>query len=73
MISENIYQCCFCGQEILPIGADVGGLIYTTNANDTVKEQFTQQLWCHGKCLKNTVHASVPLFAFELAEEPDVD
>lgn len=71
MTSNNAYQCCFCGREILPRGADVGGLIYTTNVDSTEKEQYTQELWCHGGCLKNLIHSSVPLFAFDLAQEPD--
>lgn len=65
----NQYQCCFCGQTIESVGADVGGLLYTTNVDRPMEEQHDQQLWCHASCLKQHLHPSVPLYALDLAEE----
>jgi len=64
----NQYQCCFCGQTIEPVGADVGGLLYTTNIDRPQEEQHDQQLWCHAVCLKQRLHASVPLYVLDLVE-----
>jgi len=71
MVLNIAYQCCFCGLEIISVGADVGGLYYTANVDNENKEQHSQQLWCHGTCLRDRVHSSVPLFAYELAQEND--
>jgi hypothetical protein len=62
------YQCCFCGQTIEPVGADVGGLLYTTNVDRSPEDQRDQQLWCHAAHLKQHLHPSVPLYVLDLVE-----
>ena len=62
------YQCCFCGLTIEPVGADVGGLLYTTNIDRSPEDQHDQQLWCHAAHLKQHLHPSVPLYVLDLVE-----
>jgi hypothetical protein len=64
--SDHKYMCCFCGLPIEPIGADVGGLLYSTNVDRSPPEHEEQQLWCHAKCLVARLHPSVKLYALDL-------
>lgn len=67
------YQCCFCGQAIESVGADVGGLLYTTNVDRPRERQLDQQLWCHAACLKQHLHPSVPLYVLDIIEVPNLE
>lgn len=62
------YQCCFCGNRIDRVGFDVGGLLYTTNVDNSTDKQHSQQLWCHTNCLKQHLHTSAPLYVLEIAD-----
>ena len=45
------YQCCFCGNLILPAGSDP---VY-------LEDGGTQGLAAHAECLRRALHPSVPL------------
>lgn len=70
---SNQYQCCFCALTIESAGADVGGLLYTTNIDRSEEEQHSQQLWCHAQCLKQRLDASVPLYVLDLVAAVDAE
>ena len=45
--------CCFCGQDIEPIGPDPCSVLVTT---DSDKQQVW---WCHGQCFRDRL-ATLP-------------
>jgi hypothetical protein len=66
---KTLFQCCFCGQTIEPVGADVGGIVYITNADTDEKNHYSQQLYCHTSCFKERLHSSVNLYVLDLVDD----
>ena len=63
------YQCCFCGDTILPVSPDVGGLLYTTCFDRGSGSQRDQQLYCHANCLADRLAPSVNLYVLDLCDK----
>jgi hypothetical protein len=56
LTERSDYQCCFCGRRIAPEGDDPILL------KILIEEGGEQELYCHRRCLKGVLHASVPLY-----------
>ena len=53
------YQCCFCGEEILPKPPDVCALVLHTAFQMGLSEE-TQTFFCHAACLRERLSPGVP-------------
>jgi len=47
-------QCCFCGREIATEDEGISIVVPVGGGG-------TQELYCHGSCLKGKLHPSVPV------------
>ncbi len=59
MTSVDRPQCCFCGNAIVVDSVDPVELTIRITKDEE------QGLYCHHRCLKKSLDASVPLFPFE--------
>ena len=67
-MSNNTYQCCFCGETIKSNNFDITSLVLTTNWGKDLNLQQEQQLFCHLKCLKEKVNKNVPIYLDDLKD-----
>lgn len=64
--------CCFCGETIERFGDVSCGLILITNWWRPKERRGEEQFWCHGRCFREKVHRSVPIYELDFPEdEPD--
>lgn len=54
------YQCCFCGNEIVPKAPDPVQIV--VKSADPLEEQ---DLYCHQRCLQRALYPNVPLLVGE--------
>jgi len=67
-MNKQIYQCCFCENDIDSNKFDVTSLIIITNWEKEKSLQQEQQLFCHIECLKNQLSKKVPLYITDIEE-----
>lgn len=67
MTNQN-YQCCFCGEKIQSNQIDVTALIVVSNWDKQPDLQQEQHLFCHADCLKSRLHQRVPLYIADLSD-----
>lgn len=61
-MSNQKYQCCFCGESIESGEIDVTGLIVISNWDKSQESQQEQQLFCHMECIRSRLTKNVPLY-----------
>jgi hypothetical protein len=52
------YQCCFCGSQI--VQNDHDPIVLTITVNSKSASGVSQDLRCHGQCLKDRLQRGVP-------------
>lgn len=57
MTQQLVFQCCFCGSSISQDGHDAVTLTITTNTESA--SGASQELRCHGHCLKERLQPGV--------------
>jgi hypothetical protein len=67
-MDKQKYQCCFCGDSIIPNQLAVTGLTITTNWEKESGLQQEQQLFCHLECLRENLSTNVPLYVADVNE-----
>ncbi|MGI5900665.1 MAG: hypothetical protein ACOX8S_12265 [Christensenellales bacterium] len=58
-MEKQMYQCCFCENDITSNKLDVTGIVIITNWDKGKDLQQEQQLFCHIECLKNKLSKNV--------------
>ena len=59
MSQQLEYQCCFCGSQIVENGHDPVILTVTMSGKSAIG--VSQDLFCHGQCLKDRLRPEVPI------------
>ena len=67
-MSNQKYQCCFCGENIESNQIDITALIVVSNWNKDQNLQQEQQLFCHMECLLNKLAENVPLYIADVID-----
>ena len=65
-MEKDKFKCCFCGDTICSNKIDVTGLIVISNWDKAANKQQEQQLFCHIKCLKESIKSDVHLYISDL-------
>jgi hypothetical protein len=66
--NEIKFQCCFCGKTLE--SDDEAFQLHATKGFFAVPGEPSQSFWCHGECIKQELHSSVP-FEPEVWSLPD--
>ena len=74
-MTQDQYQCCFCGRTIADRGIDPCGLAFTAGFMLPPERQASQGFFCHVACFEERLHPSTHLYAKDIleAEDPDID
>ena len=67
-MTQEKYQCCFCGQTVSDTQPDPCGLAFTTGFTLSQDKQINQGFFCHIKCFEERLHPSTPFYAKDLLE-----
>ena len=67
-MGEQIFQCCFCGGDVISGGFDVTSIIVITNWDKESEFQQEQQLFCHMECLKERLSKDVSLYVADIED-----
>ena len=67
-MSNQKYQCCFCGENIESSQIDITALIVVSNWDKEQDFQQEQQLFCHMECLKSKLEEDVPLYIADIID-----
>ncbi|KPU42118.1 hypothetical protein OXPF_38970 [Oxobacter pfennigii] len=67
-MSNQKYQCCFCGDKIESNQIDITALLVVSNWDKERDLQQEQQLFCHMECLQNKLADNVPLYIADIID-----
>ncbi len=67
-MSNQKYQCCFCGERIESNQIDITSLIVVANWDKDQDLQQEQQLFCHMVCFRNKLAKNVPLYIADIID-----
>lgn len=67
-MSNQKYQCCFCGESIESNQIDITALIVVSNWDKKQALQQEQQLFCHMECLRSKLAENVPLYIADIID-----
>ena len=61
-MERQLYQCCFCGREVISNELDITSLIVIANWEKEDSLQREQQLYCHIDCLRKRLSKKISLY-----------